>query len=193
MIYTLGINCSGFHSSACLLGDGAILAAICEERLSRVKYDKSFPHRAIDYCCRTAGIEFHEIRDVFVGWNPRHYLRRSDGALGDALRSRGKMSYLALNELATHLPSELLDVEQVLRSMPVAEVYFASNHFAHAEETQSAIKVCEKFGVPFATPAIESRISPDTTLPSMVATGIAIMNQATTRARTAAGNQAVRE
>ena len=43
----LGINVSGFHSSACILIDGEIKSAITEERLSRVKRDKSFPKKSI--------------------------------------------------------------------------------------------------------------------------------------------------
>ena len=42
------------------------------------------------------------------------------------------------------------------------------------------------------TPFMESMIAPEMGLPRMLATGIASMNQATTRARKAAGNQAVR-
>lgn len=49
-------------------------------------------------------------------------------------------------------------LEEVLRAMPVAEVYFSSTNVAHVEEIQSAIKVCERFGVPFATPAISYRL-----------------------------------
>ena len=46
----LGINISGFHSSACLVIDGEIKAAIMEERLSRLKRDKNFPKQSIKYC-----------------------------------------------------------------------------------------------------------------------------------------------
>ncbi len=132
MRYTLGINCSGFHSSACLLGDGVLLSAICEERLSRIKQDKGFPHRAIDYCCEVAGIEFGQISDAFLGWHPRHYLRKSDGMLNEALRARGKLGYVALNELATHSAHDLCDVEQRLRTAHAElAIHFVDHHRAH--------------------------------------------------------------
>ena len=137
MRYTLGINCSGFHSSACLLGDGVLLSAICEERLSRVKQDKAFPHRAIAYCCEAAGIGFEQVSDAFLGWHPRHYLRKSDGALSEALRSRGKMSYLALNELAAHGAHDLADVEQkLLRANSALTIHFVDHHRAHLANAQ---------------------------------------------------------
>lgn len=132
MAYVLGINCSGFHSSACLLRDGRIVAAICEERLTRVKQDKSFPHQAIRYCLDTAGITIKDVEHAFVGWHPRHYLRRSDGSLPDALRARGRMSYLALNEMATHFPEPLLDVTEQLRSQHgELTIHFVDHHHAH--------------------------------------------------------------
>src|ERR1700730_2032539 len=114
MSTVLGINCSGFHSSACLFTDGELKFAICEERLSRLKQDKAFPLRAIRYCCDAAGIPISEVTDVFVGWHPRFYIGQSDSTLYDAMRNRGKVSYLALNELATLSSAPILDVTQTL-------------------------------------------------------------------------------
>lgn len=132
MAYVLGINCSGFHSSACLLHEGRVVAAICEERLSRVKQDKAFPHQAIRYCLDVAGITLQDVGDAFVGWHPRHYLRRSDGSLPDALRARGKMAYLALNELAAEFGEPLTNVEQTLRSEHATlRIHFVDHHEAH--------------------------------------------------------------
>ena len=131
--YLLGINCSGFHSSACLMHGGRILFAICEERVSRVKRDRSFPHKAIDYCCRAAGIGFSQISDVFIGWHPRFYLQMSDATLTEAFRSRGKLSYLALNELATKVQGEITDVLQVIsRQNDALRIHFVDHHRAHA-------------------------------------------------------------
>jgi len=48
----VGIS-SGYHDSACaLLQDGVLVAAVQEERFSRVKNDKSFPIQAFAYCLR---------------------------------------------------------------------------------------------------------------------------------------------
>ncbi len=132
MRYTLGINCSGFHSSACLLGDGRLLSAVCEERLSRVKRDKAFPHRAISYCCDAAGITFAQVSDAFMGWHPRHYLRKSNNMLQEALRARGKLSHVAVNELAAHGAEDLTDVEHRLRSANSDLcIHFVDHHSAH--------------------------------------------------------------
>ncbi len=52
----LGINCFKHDASATLLVDGVPVAAVEEERLSRVKHDGAFPGRAIRHCLEAAGI-----------------------------------------------------------------------------------------------------------------------------------------
>ncbi|GMU60055.1 MAG: polyprenyl glycosylphosphotransferase [Myxococcaceae bacterium] len=50
------------------------------------------------------------------------------------------------------------ELEAVLATVPVGEVYLASNHLAHVGQLQAAVKVCERFGVPFALPAYLFRL-----------------------------------
>lgn len=45
----LGISAYYHDSAAALIVDDKVTAAICEERLSRIKHDKSFPKRAIAF------------------------------------------------------------------------------------------------------------------------------------------------
>ena len=133
MTFTLGINCSGWHSAACLVEDGRVRVAICEERLSRTKRDRSFPLRSIQYCCEAAGITMAEVTDVVVGWNPRFYLQQSDHTLQEAFRQRGRMSYLALNELATTVEGEITGLlHTVHRSGDDLRIHFVDHHRAHA-------------------------------------------------------------
>lgn len=132
MSYILGLNCSGFHSSACLLRDGNVRYAVAEERISRIKQDNSFPLGAVRYCCESEGIDLADVSHVFVGWNPRFYLTKSDRTLAEALRSRGKVAYLALNELGTLSREEILDLGESLgfdgRRL---EIRFVDHHKAH--------------------------------------------------------------
>ncbi|HST47703.1 carbamoyltransferase family protein [Jatrophihabitans sp.] len=51
----LGLNTS-HDAAACLLVNGELVTAICEERLSRVKYHEGFPHLAVRYCLDAAGL-----------------------------------------------------------------------------------------------------------------------------------------
>ncbi len=57
----IGIS-TGYHDSACaLLQDGALVAAVQEERFSRVKNDKSLPTRAFSYCLKEGGITIADV------------------------------------------------------------------------------------------------------------------------------------
>lgn len=50
------------------------------------------------------------------------------------------------------------ELERVLATVPVGEVYLATNSLTHAQEMQAAVKVCERLGVPFAMPAYMFRL-----------------------------------
>jgi exopolysaccharide biosynthesis polyprenyl glycosylphosphotransferase len=87
------------------------------------------------------------------------------GAMGRAtaeqLRKRGRVTVLGFvrfsnEQVPASVKGKVLgtvsDLESVLRTVPVGEVYLACNSVAHAEELQGAIAVLERFGVPFAMP-----------------------------------------
>lgn len=50
------------------------------------------------------------------------------------------------------------ELESVLRSTAVAEVYIAGNARKHEGEMQHAIQICERMGIPFAIPAYTFRL-----------------------------------
>src|ERR1041385_43177 len=56
MRHILGISAYYHDSAAALLRNGEIVAAAQEERFTRRKNDERFPHQAIDYCLRCAGL-----------------------------------------------------------------------------------------------------------------------------------------
>ena len=64
MKYILGLSCYYHDSAACLLADGAIVAAAQQERFSRTKHDAGFPVDAIRYCLAEAGITLAEVSAV---------------------------------------------------------------------------------------------------------------------------------
>lgn len=66
----LGINAYHANSSAALLCDGQLVAAVEEERFNRVKYAAGFPAQAIRYCLKEAGLKLAEIHHVAVPRNP---------------------------------------------------------------------------------------------------------------------------
>ncbi|HET6616907.1 MAG TPA: carbamoyltransferase N-terminal domain-containing protein, partial [Gemmatimonadota bacterium] len=60
----LGISCWYHDAAACLLRDGAIVAAAQEERFTRIKHDPRFPRQAIDYCLEAGGVASRDLDAV---------------------------------------------------------------------------------------------------------------------------------
>ena len=63
-MYILGISAFYHDSAACLLKDGEIIAAVQEERFTRIKHDAGFPHHAIQYCLKEAQISADKIDNI---------------------------------------------------------------------------------------------------------------------------------
>ena len=101
-MYVLGLNAYHGDAAACLLRDGAIIAAAEEERFRRVKHWAGFPAQAVRYCLAEAGIGLGDVAHVAINSNPRANLARKVGyalyrrpALGlvlARLRNQGKRS-----------------------------------------------------------------------------------------------------
>ena len=72
---------------------------------------------------------------------------------------RGACCHLAFpdEEPKRRLPGPLLgtsdELERVLAERPFNEVYLAGSSLRHGSAMQAAIRICERFGVPFALPA----------------------------------------
>lgn len=60
-MYILGISCFYHDSAAALIKDGHIVAAAQEERFTRKKHDDNFPHGAVQFCLKQAGIDVGQI------------------------------------------------------------------------------------------------------------------------------------
>ena len=57
----LGISAFYHDSAACLIRDGEVVAAIQEERFSRIKHDASFPAKAVQACFDIAGVSISDL------------------------------------------------------------------------------------------------------------------------------------
>lgn len=70
----LGINAYHGDSSAALIKDGVLLAAVEEERFRRVKHWAGFPSLAVKYCLSVAKIEADEIDYIAINQNSKSNL-----------------------------------------------------------------------------------------------------------------------
>ncbi|PXF56172.1 MAG: carbamoyltransferase [Deltaproteobacteria bacterium] len=66
----LGINAYHGDSSACLVVDGELVAAVEEERFRRIKHWAGFPSKAIRYCLKEAQIRVEDIDNIALNRNP---------------------------------------------------------------------------------------------------------------------------
>jgi carbamoyltransferase len=67
----LGINSAHGDSSAVLVSDRGVLAAIAEERLNRKKHCGGFPQLAVHEVLRIAGANLKDVTDIAVARDPR--------------------------------------------------------------------------------------------------------------------------
>ncbi|MCI0723141.1 MAG: carbamoyltransferase [Acidobacteria bacterium] len=105
----------GHDTSAALVCDGALVAAVEEERLTRVKHDGGLPLHAIDFCLSRAGIEMSQVDVLAFPTKPFRTGRDSYHAEMDlrfvrrlhregTIRSRSLLHKVALN-VSSHLGS----------------------------------------------------------------------------------------
>ncbi|CAN5866680.1 carbamoyltransferase [soil metagenome] len=63
-MYILGISAFYHDAAAALIKDGKVVAAVQEERFSRIKHDESFPINAIKYCLAHEHISVDDLEAV---------------------------------------------------------------------------------------------------------------------------------
>jgi len=129
----LGINAFGHDTSAALVIDGNLIAAVEEERLNREKNTRAFPHLSIEYCLKEAGIKFHEIDCISYAYKPHlwflqrflyHQLRFFPHAM-EELRYAKRSATKFLN-LKNNIRSELKTTKSIV---------LVKHHDAHIAST----------------------------------------------------------
>jgi carbamoyltransferase len=63
-VFILGISAFYHDSAACIIDSEKVLAAVQEERFTRIKHDNRFPIKSIEFCLRHAGININQIDKV---------------------------------------------------------------------------------------------------------------------------------
>ena len=76
MTYILGLNAFHADSSAALVKDGNIIAAVEEERFRRLKHWAGFPSESISWCLKDANINLSEVDHIAINTKPKAHLLR---------------------------------------------------------------------------------------------------------------------
>jgi carbamoyltransferase len=115
------VDLAGHDAAAVVLRDGELLAAIEEERLTRIKHTLAFPARAIRFCLESAGVGLERVDAIAAGISERFV---------DA--------WLLRRAVIDHVPCELTARDQInalFRSEFGIEVSqklrFCKHHLAH--------------------------------------------------------------
>jgi carbamoyltransferase len=125
----LGINAYHANSSAAIIVDGKLLAAVEEERLNRVKYAAGLPVQAIQYCLDQAGVKLCEVDHIAV---PRNPLAR----IGTKLKFAMRMPKFAIERALVMkrfagIQEDLADAFQMPASAIRARFHRIEHHTAH--------------------------------------------------------------
>src|ERR1044072_6378697 len=87
-MYILGINAYHGDAAAAIVRDGELIAAVEEERFTRIKHCAGFPAQSIAHCLRAAGITIEQVEHVGISRNPAARLHKKLLAAGQRLLNR---------------------------------------------------------------------------------------------------------
>ncbi|MFQ5847548.1 MAG: carbamoyltransferase [Candidatus Methylomirabilales bacterium] len=126
----LGVSAFYHDSAACLLRDGALVAAAQEERFTRKKGDANFPANAIAYCLRAGSVTPHDLTVVAFYDKPLlKFERILETYLGVA--PRGLRSFLLAGPL--WLKEKLFLDRQIRDGVGYrGHILYAEHHESHA-------------------------------------------------------------
>ena len=130
----LGINHSN-DSAATIVRDGHILGASQEERWSRIKHDRSFPHRAVRFCLERAETTLDELSAVAFFWNPGIHAEVPNDRQSGTPRHHMEYLHSVPNNLLAHLGGVAVDhVEQTLSLAGGKRltIHYVTHHLCHA-------------------------------------------------------------
>jgi carbamoyltransferase len=130
-MYILGISCFYHDSAVALLHDGQLVAAAMEERFSRKKNDNGFPHQAIAFCLKKAGITNRDIDFAVFYEKPLvKFERILMTALGTFPRSRDVWR----EAMFVWMPEKLWVKTAIQNSLKIRpnKILFCDHHMSHA-------------------------------------------------------------
>jgi carbamoyltransferase len=125
----LGINAYHADAAACIVRNGALLAAAEEERFRRIKHWAGFPSLAVAYCLNEANVDLADVTHVAVNRSGRaNFLRKLT-----YVAARRPNPRLLLSRLRNRV--RIKGIAEELRTLPgrpfVGTVEYIEHHLAH--------------------------------------------------------------
>ena len=131
--HALGISAYYHDAAAAVLRDGDILAAAQEERFTRKKGDPDFPHHAVQFCLKHAGLDAAQLDAVVFYDKPVLKFAR----LLETYLAVAPGGWRTFPPVLSNWLSEKLDLRKTIREelpglRPDCQVLFTEHHQAHA-------------------------------------------------------------
>lgn len=146
----LGINAYHGDASAALVQEGRLVAAVEEERFTRMKHWAGFPGASIRYCLESGGITAQELDHVAVSFNPKANLgqkvlftlkRRPEiSSIIDRLKRQGKSSSIRDN-LAEACGIDAADLRAEFHAVEHHAAHVASAFFCSPFDSASILSI----------------------------------------------------
>jgi carbamoyltransferase len=130
----LGISAYYHDAAACLIYNGKILSAAQEERFTRIKHDKSFPEKAIQFCLQEYKIKKEDIDYVafYDNWHLKKK-RNLDNALTYGHLSSENFISAAYNKIKElEMLDQLKDLLNWNDDQIKKRLFYTQHHYSHA-------------------------------------------------------------
>lgn len=128
-VYVLGLSAFYHDAAACLIRDGQVIFAVEEERLSRIKHDRSYPERSISACLDAAGIGPGDV-DVVVFYEKT--LPKIERQLDTWIRAFPRSMRAFLRSMSRYLDGRVDLRSWLARRGFSREILFSEHHLSHA-------------------------------------------------------------
>jgi carbamoyltransferase len=129
-MYILGLNVFHGDCSACLFKDDKLIAAIEEERITRIKHAAGFPINSIKFCLDFAKIDISDIDHVAINRNPNlRFFTKSIYALKNVMNTRKIFDRIKNYKKINSLEDEF---QKHFSTKLKNKVFLVDHHLAHA-------------------------------------------------------------
>jgi len=140
MSYILGIGGYVHDASAALIHNGKVVAAVQEERLTKVKHAGGFPFKSIEFCLNQADISFDDLDSVAFYQSKNHFNKLMLSSLFDFLthplwsirnldRVFGRLAFQAYKNIRFIIELQLFRKKYNLNKK---KILFFDHHKSHA-------------------------------------------------------------
>lgn len=146
----LGLNAYHGDSSACVVVDGKLIAAVEEERFTRIKHWAGLPVEAISYCLKEAGARVGDIDHIAINRDPEaNMLRKAMFALlkrpsvslvKDRLKNAAKVSNIA-KSISDGLGVRGNGIKAHIHNVEHHVAHLASSFFVSPFEEAAAVSI----------------------------------------------------